>query len=268
MHTVKDRRGNDRPTTLRDARRLDLLPSVTNVLGVIAKEQLVAWKIEQAVLAALTLPQTPDEPLDAFARRVVEDAKGKVSQASEFGTLMHAGAQRVATNPLDVDGKDPMAPWLRFYRDWCLENVERVLWCEHTTVNNDEGYAGTADALFVHRAWGLCLVDIKTQGVKTGAEPRVYPSWRYQLAAYRRALRIDCVCMNLVVNATTPGPVMEHLWAAEDVSQGWEVFRAAHTIWRSEKEYDPRERRDEKAECRMKNAECKVQNAECQKAER
>ena len=57
-----------RPTSLRDARKLGLFPSVTNVLGVIAKPALDAWKQEQAILAALTLPRNEGEPLDEFAR--------------------------------------------------------------------------------------------------------------------------------------------------------------------------------------------------------
>src|SRR5436190_23373532 len=44
-------------STLRDARKLGLLPSVTNILGVITKPELTAWLQEQAVLAALTLPR-------------------------------------------------------------------------------------------------------------------------------------------------------------------------------------------------------------------
>ena len=43
LHSVPSAKGEPRPTTLRDARKLGLLPSVTNVLGVIAKPELTAW---------------------------------------------------------------------------------------------------------------------------------------------------------------------------------------------------------------------------------
>ena len=43
LHSVPSVKGDPRPTTLRDARKLGLLPSVTNVLGVIAKPELTAW---------------------------------------------------------------------------------------------------------------------------------------------------------------------------------------------------------------------------------
>ena len=76
-----------RPTSLRDARKLGLFPSVTNVLSILAKPGLEAWKQEQAILAALTLPRTENEPLDEFARRVVADVGSQVD--FRFTVLSH-----------------------------------------------------------------------------------------------------------------------------------------------------------------------------------
>jgi hypothetical protein len=42
LHSVPSAKGEPRPTTLRDARKLGLLPSVTNVLGVINMGQFLA----------------------------------------------------------------------------------------------------------------------------------------------------------------------------------------------------------------------------------
>ena len=73
-HEVPRTDGNGmRSATLRDARKVNAFPSVTNILGVLAKPALDAWKQEQAILAALTLPRRDDEPLDSFAHRVVAD---------------------------------------------------------------------------------------------------------------------------------------------------------------------------------------------------
>src|SRR5499427_10324997 len=85
LHSVLSTKGEPRPTTLRDARKLGLLPSVTNVLGVINKPELVEWKMTQAVLAALTLPRVEGEELGVFAKRVVEDAQSEVRRAADFG---------------------------------------------------------------------------------------------------------------------------------------------------------------------------------------
>jgi len=239
LHSVLSAKGEPRPTTVRDARKLGLLPSVTNVLGVINKPELVEWKMTQAVLAALTLPRLNGEDLGVFARRVVEDAQSQVKGAAEFGSAFHAGAEQVAKT-LEVDQAGPYAAWLNLHRDWFQANCVRVLWTERVLVNTALGYAGTADLLVEHQQHGLTLVDYKTQGVKPGYKARAYGSWCQQLAAYRRAFGKPMACMNVIVNSAEPSAPVEHLWSEEELRAGLESFEAALVIWRNEKAYDPR----------------------------
>jgi hypothetical protein len=240
LHSVASAKGDARPTTLREARKLGLLPSVTNVLGVINKPELVKWKMTQAVLAALTLPRLEGEGEDAFAKRVVQDAQSRVKTAVDFGTAFHAGAEQVATS-LTVDTASPVAAWLTHHWTWFRENCARVLWTEQVLVNTELGYAGTADLLVEHQRYGLSLVDYKTQGVKPGRTARPYSSWCLQLAAYRRAIGRPMACMNVIVNSTEPSAVVEHVWSEEELDAAWECFQAALVIWRNEKGYDPRQ---------------------------
>ncbi len=239
MHTVIGANGEERQTTLRDARRMGLLPSVTNVLGILAKEGLTNWRIESAILSALTLPRKEGEPLDAFARRVVEDAESKRNEAAAFGIALHHGAQMVANSPLDVtDQKDPLFPWLKPYKDWYMSVCVRPIFAERILTMPAFGIAGTADLCFVHKEHGLVLVDIKTQGF--GARGyRVYSTWLYQLAAYAKMLGTPCRVMNVIVDSDRPGGPLEHRWSEEEVERGWDVFKAALGIWRAEKRYDP-----------------------------
>jgi hypothetical protein len=248
MHSVLSAKNEPRPTTVRDARKLGLLPSVTNVLNVINKPELVEWKMTQAVLAALTLPRLDGEGEDAFAKRVVEDAQSRVRTAMDFGSAFHAGAEQVAKT-LEVDAAGPYAAWLNLHRDWFQANCVRVVWTEQVLVNTALGYAGTADLLVEHQQHGLTLVDYKTQGAKAesrklkaemGWQPRAYPSWCQQLAAYRRAIGRPMACLSVIVNSTEPTAPVEHLWTEEELESGWESFEAALVIWRNEKNYDPR----------------------------
>jgi hypothetical protein len=262
LHCVPAVNGEPRPTTLRDARKLGLLPSVTNVLGVINKPELVEWKMTQAVLAALTLPRRDGEDLGVFAKRVVEDAQSQVKGAAEFGSAFHAGAEHVAKT-LEVDPAGPCAAWLNRHRDWFQANCIRTVWTERVLVSVELGYAGTADLLVEHQQHGLTLVDYKTQGGAgarppraggrntagngrvgdaslPGWEPRVYKSWCQQLAAYRRAVGKPMACMSVIVNSTEPSAPVEHLWSEEELRAGLESFEAALVIWRNEKGYDPR----------------------------
>ncbi|HEY6009243.1 MAG TPA: PD-(D/E)XK nuclease family protein, partial [Geobacteraceae bacterium] len=189
--------------------------------------------------SALTLPRAAGEPLDAFAGRIVEDSRSRQKAATDFGTAFHAGAQRVAGNPIELDPADPLAEWLQHYRDWFQANCQRLIWTERVLVNHPRGYAGTADLLIVHRVHGLSLVDLKTQAIKEKSLPRIYPSWLYQLAAYRAALGQEVACLNVVVNSARPEPVGEQVWSSAHIREAWAVFNAARLIWRYEKDYDP-----------------------------
>lgn len=244
LHTVTSLKGAPRPTTLRDARKLGLLPSVTNILGVIAKPELTAWLQEQAVMAALTLPRIAGETEDAFARRVVEDAHTMRDGAADFGTAFHAGAERIART-LEVDPAHPAADWLHLYRDWYQANALALHWTEKVLVQSEWGYAGTADLLIEHPVHGLTLVDLKTMKIKPGGpcgrppEAKPYKSWCYQLAAYRRALGEPVKCLNLIVNSVEPSAPIEHVWTEDEMETGWRAFVAAHRLWTIEKGYDP-----------------------------
>ena len=61
MYQVQAAKGGMRATTLRDARKLNLIPSVTTIMSCAAKPGLEAWKLNQMLLAALTLPRRDDE---------------------------------------------------------------------------------------------------------------------------------------------------------------------------------------------------------------
>src|SRR5512142_949231 len=150
LHSVLSAKGEPRPTTVRDARKLGLLPSVTNVLGVINKPELVEWKMTQAVLAALTLPRMDDEDLGVFAKRVVEDAQSQVRNAADFGSAFHAGAEQVAKS-LEVDPAGPYAAWLNLHRDWFQADCVRLAWAERVLENSAPGYAAAADLLIEHQ---------------------------------------------------------------------------------------------------------------------
>ncbi len=238
LHTVLSAKGEPRPTTLRDARKLNLLPSVTNILGVIAKPELTAWLQEQAVMAALTLPRNPSETEDAFARRVVEDSQTTRDGAADFGTAFHAGAERIART-LEVDTLNPAADWLRWYHIWYQGNAALLNWTEKVLVNPAIGYAGTADLFIEHAVHGPTLVDLKTMKVKPGAKPAPYKSWCYQLAAYRHAMGQRVTCMNLIVNSNEASTPVEYVWNDAEMDAGLKAFEAAHKLWTIEKGYDP-----------------------------
>ena len=52
-YRITGKNGKERNTTVADARKLNLVPSVSGIIGVAAKPALTVWLQEQAILAAL-----------------------------------------------------------------------------------------------------------------------------------------------------------------------------------------------------------------------
>ena len=89
-YSVVGANGSNRPTTLRDARKMGLLPSVTGIIRQLSSAGLDLWKQQQVLLAALTLPRLENEPEQEWLARVMQDSKATGREAAERGTAIHA----------------------------------------------------------------------------------------------------------------------------------------------------------------------------------
>ena len=245
FHEIANSTGTgNRPVTLRDARKVMAFPSVTNVLGVLAKPGLDAWKIEQGIMAALTLPRQADEPLDVFARRVVTDMGEQVEKAADFGSAIHNACEVYALNkqvPTDPALVGFFEPW----RQWFDENVERIGCIEQVFVHPEYGYAGRVDMVALLKGLGWAVVDFKTQKVKRSAKgepkPAFYETWPLQLAAYRQAVLVSGAkhvtgLVSVVIDSSQPGPVHVKQWTDVDY---FGSFVASLALWKYVKGYDP-----------------------------
>lgn len=241
VHTFTDRNGVTRSTTVREARRFGLLPSVTNILSVIAKPQLTAWLQEQAIYAALTVPRRDGESLDDFARRVAKDASTVSKKAAEFGSHIHREVEKfLKTSRFEHDSE--VKPFLDYFALWAETNIASVIHVELPCVNKKHAYAGTIDILFTDTQGRTVLADIKTQ--RYDKKPKLYKTWLYQLAAYKEILHDlnpgnPLRCVNIVINSTTPMKPEVHEWSAQDLATAFNVFLSTYELWKFENDYNP-----------------------------
>jgi hypothetical protein len=238
-----------RSVTLRDARKVRAYPSVTNVLGVLAKPGLDAWKQEQAILAALTLPRNEGESEDEFARRVVSDMGEQVQNAADLGTQIHAACEVYAQSkamPESADVRRLFEPM----REWFDTEVERIASVESVVAHHEFGYAGTVDLVAkLKSTGGWAVVDFKTQKVRRDAKgavkPSFYETWPLQLEAYRQAIlhsgegKQPTDIISLVIGSTEPVPVTPKLWPREEHTAFWKAFLNARNLWVWIKGYCP-----------------------------
>jgi hypothetical protein len=230
----------ERPTTLRDAKRLGLYPSVTSVLSVLAKPGLEKWKLDQVALACLRTPKTAAESEDYWCSRVRNAAFEQVEEAADLGTAIH-GALELAMAGQSYDPQ--YRPYVEPVLAWTSERDLRVLEREARLVNQAEGFAGTADVLIRYGQAGIGILDYKTRKTRPGEEIVAYDNQALQLAAYAATYwgpehlgRVYAA--NVFISTTEPGrmAMVQH----PDPVRDWQAFRLVAALWRYQKGYDPR----------------------------
>ena len=81
----KKRAGETRSPTIADARKLNLLPGVTDILSIVDQPGLNIWKIDMHILAALTHPRD-GRPVDDLIPEIKENAREFSRVAMDLGT--------------------------------------------------------------------------------------------------------------------------------------------------------------------------------------
>ncbi len=241
MHRMPLANGSgERATTLRDARRLGLYPSVTSILGILAKPGLEKWKLNQVALATLRSPKDEAESEDYWCNRVRNAAFEQVEQAADLGTMIHGALElAMAGDAYDPELRVYVEPVMEWKRETGLQIVER----EIRLVNETHGFAGTADVMFRYGENGIGILDYKTRKTKPKEKVRAYDNQALQLAAYAATYwgeeNVDRVlAANVFISTTEPGrmDVVKH----ESLASDWEAFKLAAALWRYSKGYDPR----------------------------
>ena len=240
IHTQPTATGGTRATTIRDAVRLHLLPSVTNILSVIAKPQLETWKLNQVAYAALNNPKQETESNEYWVKRIVEASKQPTLEAADLGSRIHAALELATDNqPYDPalgDYIEPVIAWLR-------KTGIRIVAREVVLVHRKDGYAGRCDVLFRFGKNGIGVIDFKTRKTEPGKTITPYDGQGAQLAAYASAYfgvkAINrAVLTNVYISTTEPGRI--EVCKHDDPVGEYEYFLHCAAVWRRIKKYDPR----------------------------
>jgi hypothetical protein len=248
VHTqpTKDGEGQ-RATTLRDARKLALLPSVTSIIGILDKPQLTRWKMREVAKAAIAIPGPQgDEPVERFADRAIEAAMSQVGEAADLGSRIHAAIENLMRGSAEEPSEE-LKPYVKPVLDWMRQVGVKVTHSEIVLVNAVHGFAGRVDALFT---WGdgfgkMGILDFKTKKTKPEEKVEAYDEHTLQLAAYAAtnygAEHLQhVVAANLFISSTEPGrlEVVKHDKAK--LVAAYEAFTQMCAVWRFRKGYDPR----------------------------
>lgn len=227
-YTVANKEGHRRPTTLRDARKLNLVPSVTTIIKAAASPGLESWKLQQMMLAALTLPRAPEETEESFISRIQADSKEQAKLAAERGSEVHAALEsffetrHVTTRFADsVVGTESEIVKVFGDLNWATEKSFAKM-----------GFGGKVD---LHSKDGQgVVIDFKTKEFTSETKDKAvgYDEHVMQLAAYRMGLEIpQARCANVFVSVSEPGLVVVKEWDQEELERGWQMFNSLLQFW-------------------------------------
>jgi hypothetical protein len=248
MHTVPNADGDGtRPTTLADARKLGLFPSVSAILQVLDKPGLDNWKTEEAIKAAMRLKRHAKESDEYYIERVVIESRKKVKDAGDFGTAVHGEMERYFEAKLARTEFAPnaqtfahSAPAIEFLEAKQIVPVAN----EVVLVNHEHGFGGTSDLPCLMAMTKPGVVDYKTKKTEPGKPLIPYPDQAMQIAAYGatywKEQFASCWGLNLYISSTEPGRTEAAAYSPAQLLAEWEIFKQLCAIWRHLNEYDPR----------------------------
>ena len=229
---TKAKAGHMRNTTLSDARKNNLVPSVSGIIKVANSEGLNVWKLNQMLLACLTLPRLQNEPEEAFIERVQIDSRASAKSASERGTAIHASCEAYMEGIAEVQYPNHAKAVQKALNEYFGERP----WQSETSFAKG-GFGGKCDLVdFLDNG---IVADIKTKEFTDPEKVVAYDEHLMQLSAYRHGFNLPKArCVNIFVSVQEPVIVKIHEWRDEELQRGWGMFQALLRYWQLKNNYE------------------------------
>jgi hypothetical protein len=233
----KSKPGEMRPTTKKDARKLNLSPSVSLIGNTLAAHSLEKWKRDQLLLSAVDVPRDPLEGDQAWMNRVVDLYTERTTKARDLGSLVHGCIEKhLCSEPYDQTYHEHVLGALRAVDSWCgLDGLAIEKSFAHPL-----GYGGRVDVHKRERNSSGWVLDFKTKEFEQETPLRTWDNHAIQLAAYREGLGMSSArCAIIYVSTSVPG--LAHLveLSQDDLERGWDIFELLVQLWQIVNYYEP-----------------------------
>ena len=221
-----------RPTTLRDARKLGLYPSVTGIMKELAAPGLTVWKAKEAAKAAFYLSLQPNETLDQYAMRAIKVVEDEVAKGAEEGSRIHAALEQFFMGQPYASDYWPIVESVDAY----LETISDIdMWSTERSFAR-HGFGGKVD---LHQP-GI-VVDFKTKDFDESNLPKTYENHALQLGAYREGLQLgdDAYGVIIFISRTVRGLIHPLVLPPEELTKGYQMFGCLFNLWCIRRNYFP-----------------------------
>lgn len=248
VHEVPNKsKGGMRATTVSDARKLQLAPSYSTVVGdVLNKPGLLTWiknEILEAVLSNPVCPFAEEDSIIRWKREVLAQAQNKAKQAAEHGTAIHDELEHIISQGgwRNRELLKVCAPVLYLLN----EKFPGAQWVAEKSFTHELGYGGCVD---LHCPVTNVVLDFKTK-MKPAEEIEkitAYDEHHMQTAAYTKGLGLpdNTKRYNLFVgygidNAGSYYYTGSKLTESKDFEREWGMFLKLLEFWQLKNKYVP-----------------------------
>jgi len=180
MHTIIGKNGKERTTSIADARKLGLFPSVTTVMDVQAKPALIEWLQQELLAAVIDKPYHPDEwTVETYRKAMLINMRIKSKKAANRGTEIHNLLESFfKSGGFDLEEED------NEYIISTVKLIDEIFgldgWIsEKSFANTKLGFAGCVDLYHPEKN---IIVDFKTKDKENLKGVKQYDDHKMQLA--------------------------------------------------------------------------------------
>jgi hypothetical protein len=232
-YTIVGKNGKERNTTLRDARKLNYLPSVTEIIKSAAKPALEIWKQKQVMLAALTLTRLQGESDEAFCDRVLTDSQEQAKKARDKGQAIHGAIEcAIQKRPYLAE----YSPHVQAVIGACdKEGIYLFDGEAEKSFGHPFGFGGKCDW---HSFGANIVLDFKTKE-KIDEKVKPYDDHEMQLAAYRMGLGLPRARRFNVFIGTEDQQVKVIELSPDNADRAERMFLTLLKFWQIDKNYFP-----------------------------
>ena len=233
-YTIIGANGKERPTTLWDARKLSLVPSVTTITKILDRPGLKPYFRKQMFEASLTTPRPAGMTDTDFFNECCKWADEHASLAAAAGTRVHGEIEKY------IQGK-PVDPDLWQHVNHVEIELEKVgvdlkAGRSERSFAHVDGFGGKIDF-----STDTVIVDFKTKPVIGDKQSKdfVYDEHCCQLAAYAHGMGIVAPrCLNVFVSVLD-ARVVVYEWNPVEIGKGLEMFKCCLRLWQLKNNYLP-----------------------------
>jgi hypothetical protein len=238
-HEVPDAKGKKMiKTTIVQAKKLNLFPSVTSIMNIISKPFVDNWRIDMYMKEIYLHPEMITMDYENWREKIMEFVEPKLNEGARRGSEIHSAiCDYFGDKPFDVKFNKLMDNFRE--KTEAIGLVKGIVVSEKGYCHKELGYAGCVDV-----TCGSVLADMKTTSDKHFANLQKYPyrEWKIQLSAYNRMLLANGIATDtfhsIIINRDTD-EVAVVTYDKYDLDKSWEMFNALLNYWKIANEYYP-----------------------------